>query len=241
MRAVDKRGPGRPKDVELTSRRKGQILSMATKLFAQHGYGNTDVQQIADRLKVAKGTIYHYFGSKEALFLSAVDRGMERLGKRIRDSVADVEQPVEKISTAIRSFLAFFDDNPEMVELIVQERAEFRDRKKPTYLEHREKNVNPWNDLFQELSTRGIFRELEAEEVTLTINNLLYGTIFTTYFGRKGQSFESRADQILPLLFLGLLRREADIQLIEILKGSQRCDGTIMSSLVQQGNPGTRA
>lgn len=200
-----RRGPGRPRDTRNADLRREAILDAATSEFAQNGYQSTDVQEIADRLQVAKGTIYHYFGSKEALFLAAVDRGMTLLSSEINSSVQTLECPIEKIARAIRAFLGFFDRHPEMVELIVQERAEFRDRKKPTYLVHREKNIKPWHELFDAMAETGRFRQLNADETTQTISNLLYGTIFTTYFARQGASFESRARQVLTLVFAGLL------------------------------------
>lgn len=200
-----KRGPGRPKNIEKIGQRKVEILNCSSQLFAAHGYQNTDVQEIADQLGVAKGTIYHYFASKEKLFLAAVDKGMEELSEFINKSVVNIDDPIKKIGKAIQSYLTFFDKNPHIIELIVQERAEFRDRKKPTYLVHRERNVKPWNDLFTHLSKSGRFRELNAEQTTLTISNLLYGTIFTTYYARQGKSFESRTNEVLNLVFQGIL------------------------------------
>lgn len=200
-----KRGPGRPRNLELTSQRCEEILNVAADLFANKGFASTDVQEIADRLGVAKGTVYHYFPSKEQLFLAAVDRGMAELSKEISGSILPGEDPIMQIAKAIRSFLKFFDKNPQMIELIVQERAEFRDRKKPTYLEHRERNIRPWHELFRSLSACGRFREINEDEVTQTISNLLYGSIFTTYFARHGQTFESLSAQVLALVFAGIM------------------------------------
>jgi Transcriptional regulator len=215
---LEKRGPGRPRDTQLTSQRTQEILDVSTELFAKKGFASTDVQEIADRLGIAKGTIYHYFQSKEKLFLASVDRGMEMLSLEINRSVAGIEDPVEQIVLAIKAFLSYFDRNPYIVELIVQERAEFRDRKKPTYLEHRERNIKPWNMLFQGLSESGRFRNLNFDEVTQTISNLLYGTIFTTYFARHGQSFESTCPQILSLVFAGIMNEEERVKLESYIK-----------------------
>lgn len=216
---LEKRGPGRPRDNQLTSQRTQDILEVATELFAKNGFASTDVQEIAVRLGVAKGTIYHYFPSKEKLFLASVDRGMEKLSIEINRSVAGIDDPVKQIVAAIKTFLSYFDKNPYFVELIVQERAEFRDRKKPTYLEHRERNIKPWNTLFQDLSESGRFREnINADEVTQTISNLLYGTIFTTYFARHGQSFESTCPQILSLVFAGIMNGEERAKMESYIK-----------------------
>jgi AcrR family transcriptional regulator len=63
MKAQVKRR-GRPRDETLVRRRREEILAAATRIFAQLGYRNTDVQIVADQLKVGKGTVYRYFPSK---------------------------------------------------------------------------------------------------------------------------------------------------------------------------------
>ena len=63
---------GRRPDAELAERRRGEILEVASVLFARDSYAVMDVQELADRLGLAKGTIYRYFPSKEKLFLAAV-------------------------------------------------------------------------------------------------------------------------------------------------------------------------
>ncbi len=51
--------------------RRALIVDGATALFAQEGYGDTSLRDIAERVGVSKSTLLHYFGSKEDL-LSAV-------------------------------------------------------------------------------------------------------------------------------------------------------------------------
>lgn len=47
---------------------RGAILAAAGELFGSQGYFATSVDEIAARADVAKGAIYHHFGSKEGLF-----------------------------------------------------------------------------------------------------------------------------------------------------------------------------
>ncbi len=202
---IRKRPRGRPDDAVLAARRRGQILDVATPLFAKRGFPNTDLQVVADELRVGKGTIYRYFKSKEDLFLAAVDRGMKRLRERIDAEVAGAIDPLEQIERAIRSYLAFFDASPEIVELLIQERAEFKDRKKPTYFEHRDANIGRWLDLLRGLVAAGRVRKAPVEEFTETISDLLYGTIFTNHFAGRREPMEAQARRILNTLLLGIL------------------------------------
>ncbi len=53
--------------------RKSEILQAARRLFQTQEYDKTSMQEIMDELKIAKGTIYHYFKSKEALLEAVVE------------------------------------------------------------------------------------------------------------------------------------------------------------------------
>src|SRR5262249_57454593 len=63
--------PGRPQDPARRERRREEILEAAARLFAEHGYSETDTQGLADLLQVGKGTLYRYFRTKRELFLAA--------------------------------------------------------------------------------------------------------------------------------------------------------------------------
>ncbi|MFO0929534.1 MAG: TetR/AcrR family transcriptional regulator [Gemmataceae bacterium] len=130
---------GRPCDEESRARKRVDLLTSAAQQFARRGYPGTDMQAIADAAGVAKGTLYLYFTSKEELFLAAVDQGLRDLQAYIDAAIEPIADPLDRIAEAVRAYLRFFKDRPEQVELLIQERAEFRDRKRPTYFEHRDR------------------------------------------------------------------------------------------------------
>src|SRR5579862_239626 len=147
--------PLRPADHDLRAARTEQILDAAARLFAEHGYADTDTQLLADKLGVGKGTIYRYFPSKKSLFLAAADRVMRQIREEIDNSIKDVVDPLDRIAMAIRTYLAFFAANPDFVELLMQERAQFKDRKEPTYFQHRKVNVERWKSIYLDLIAAG--------------------------------------------------------------------------------------
>ena len=207
MRLASKtaRPVGRPADIQLQERRRGQILDAATSVFAAQGFATADVQEIANKTGVGKGTIYRYFPSKEELFLAAVDHGMRNLKLAVDAAAASAKQPLNQIAEGVLAYLTFFDERPEIVELLVQERAHFRDRKRPTYFVHREANMGPWQDLFRELIRAGTVRDLPVEQITEVISDLLYGMMFTNYFAGRKASPANQCKDALDILFHGLL------------------------------------
>ena len=58
--------------------RRSEILEAARHLFQTRGYERTTLQDVMNRLGIAKGTIYHYFKSKEELLEVAVEEMVNR-------------------------------------------------------------------------------------------------------------------------------------------------------------------
>jgi AcrR family transcriptional regulator len=59
--------------------RPQELLDAALSVFAERGYRNTRLDEVADAAGVTKGTIYHYFSTKEELLLRAIEHHHERV------------------------------------------------------------------------------------------------------------------------------------------------------------------
>ena len=152
-------GPKESRDRGGEGAREEEILDAATCLFAQQGYNCADTQALADKIGVGKGTLYRYFCQQaDPSAWRAVDRVMRRMTAVIEESVVGIDDPLDQIAAAIRAYLDFFATHPEYVELLIQERALFRDREKPTYFAHRDKNAARWQGLYRSLIDEGRFR-----------------------------------------------------------------------------------
>jgi len=197
--------PRRQADAERTAFRQEQILDAAATLFAEHGYSDTDTQLLADRLRIGKGTLYRYFPSKRDLFLAVADRVMRQMRQQVDAAVAPVEDPLDRVTAGVHAFLAFFGEHPEYVELLIQERAQFKDRKRPTYFVHREANVERWRALYRALIAAGRVRPVPVERITDVMSDLLYGTIFTNYFSGREKPFDAQARDLIDIVFHGIL------------------------------------
>ena len=54
-------------------RTKAEILAVAQREFARHGYAGARVDEIADLTRTTKRMIYYYFGGKEQLYIAALE------------------------------------------------------------------------------------------------------------------------------------------------------------------------
>ncbi|APW60866.1 TetR/AcrR family transcriptional regulator [Paludisphaera borealis] len=216
--------------------RKEEILRTATELFAEHGFSDAITQALADRMQVGKGTIYRHFPSKRELFLAAVDRVMRKMRDQVMANIAGVDEGLEQMARGIMAFLTFFSEHPEYVEMLIQERAQFKDRTRPTYIEHRDVNVKRWKALYARLIAEGRIRDVPVERISDVVGNVIYGTMFTNYFAGQAKPVAEQARDILDVIFHGILtdsersRRQPGDVLQRVLEGSitgrPSCDGS---------------
>ncbi|HKJ00585.1 MAG TPA: TetR/AcrR family transcriptional regulator [bacterium] len=204
-----RRRPGRPKDEVLTAQRREAILEMATRVFAERGYRHTDVEAVAAAAGVGKGTVYRHFPDKRALFLSAVDQGMQGLQTCVDGAAPDCSGSLEDLRAAmeagIRAHLTFFDKHPEVVELLIQERAEFKDRRQPTYVAYAHRNKARWKPLVEALRAQGRLRDLPHDEMHEFMTQIIYGTMFVNYFRGRRRSIAAQVRRIVDVVLFGVL------------------------------------
>ena len=83
-----------------TSKRSA-ILTVASRLFAEKGYGSTTTSEIAQEAGVAEGTLYHHFGSKDGIFLTIFDELVEEYMAGVESLVKEKKTGAEALSGLI--------------------------------------------------------------------------------------------------------------------------------------------
>lgn len=79
--------PRRKEDFEkMQEASREKILRAALELFAQKGYSTTSVESIAQKAKISKGLIYHYFNSKQDILKGIFNILMQSLNQFIADN-----------------------------------------------------------------------------------------------------------------------------------------------------------
>jgi AcrR family transcriptional regulator len=214
--ADPKPGPGRRRDPELEVRRRAQILEVAARVFASHGFASTQVQTIANHVGVGNGTVYRYFPTKDQLFLAAVERGLQELTAEM-DRVLELPlDPLEALVEAIRTYLAYFHSHPEMAELFVQERAAFPHHHRPLYFATQdEERTRRHVEFFQRLLETGRIRPMPYERLFAVVGDLLYGTILTNLMSGRPADPESQARDVVDVILNGIVADGERARMVE--------------------------
>lgn len=162
------------------------ILHEAAKLFAKRGYAETDVQVVADRAKVGKGTVYRYFDDKKGLFLSVSEMVWRELHQYILERIVKGRTAIERIGLGVRANFEFFQRHPHYIEIAMIERATFHDTIEATQYSYRKSNIEGLHRVLEDAVREGTLRRIDVPAVAELLCNLTYGTIVAhTMTGRR--------------------------------------------------------
>lgn len=102
-------------------RTREKILNAGLREFAANGYSGASVEAIARRSGVAKGLVFHHFGTKEGLYLAVQMRMYERLRRRQNETQLEGLGPVEGMRRLVIDTFRGFREMPWIIRLMNEE------------------------------------------------------------------------------------------------------------------------
>jgi AcrR family transcriptional regulator len=100
---------------------KSRILEAANKVFAERGYHEATMDDIAKRLGVSKGAIYLYFSSKEDLFEAMCKTAPQAFKEILHSSFGDEANPIQSATQFFDKMLKLSASNPGLSFEILSE------------------------------------------------------------------------------------------------------------------------
>ncbi len=101
-----------------------EILEVATQEFADRGFAGARVDEIAARTRTTKRMIYYYFGSKEVLYIAALEKAYEAI--RITEQSVDIDNldPVAAVRKLAELTFDRHEANPNFSRLVSHENTQ---------------------------------------------------------------------------------------------------------------------
>lgn len=111
-------------DTKLDQRRR-EIIQAAYKVFAEKGYRDAGIADIAAELKLGHGTFYRYFKNKRDIFLSVVMQVAERLAAAIASEPPDASRTLAEYRAQVRRWghklLEVIQKDPRIARILLHE------------------------------------------------------------------------------------------------------------------------
>ncbi len=184
-----------------------EIVEVASSIFSRFGYKKTSMDDIAREFGMGKSSLYYYFESKEDIFEAVVVHEADVLKMSLMEVLSKTRDPREKlrhyILVRMNSFRklsnyynAIFSEDLSHFEFIekIRERYDKEEVQTVEYILTEGARVNTFNIENTELAAIAICTAMKGLEIPL-------------FWKNKSYAIESRLDDILDMLFYGIVKK----------------------------------
>ncbi|AEG16879.1 regulatory protein TetR [Desulfofundulus kuznetsovii DSM 6115] len=201
----------RTRDAEAT---KARILETARGVFAAKGYNAARVDEIVALARVNKRMVYHYYGSKEGLYLAVLRDSFSRIFSLNREVLAGDGDVLSRARAVITQYFYFLAENPDVVRLMGWETlqgGQYARRVLPDILSA---GLEDLESVLRQGIQEGIFRkDVDIRRLVISVSGLCLN-----YFSRREmlqflwsrdilhpEMLQEHLDHVLDLVFYGIL------------------------------------
>lgn len=193
-----------PKIVDVDEKR-AEILAAAIKTFAKHGMRGTNLARVAKAAGMGKSSLYHYFATREELFLALADEILRHEAQLFQSFAAQDGTPRERLRALIDGITALFADwaaaGPLLIDFLGEPKGKKRLRK--TLDTAREAIA----DILREGQRTGDFRKGPAEAMATILLGSIDGLFLQELIDPGSTASTARDDLVHEMLESGVLAR----------------------------------
>lgn len=148
------------------------VLAVAVEVFNQNGYDGTSMDDLSQRLGIAKSAIYHHVRSKEELLSMAIDRALDGLFAVAAEAERRPEPAITRLELLVRGSVEVLMDRLPYVTLLLRVRGNTDTERKA--LARRRQFDRFVADLVKQAQADGDIRD-DIEPTVIA--HLLFGTV----------------------------------------------------------------
>ena len=187
--------------------KRDAILRAATKVFAQNGFFQSQVADVARVAGVAAGTVYLYFKGKDDLLVSIFERSMSEVLAEGRAAVSEIADPAERLRRLAHVHLARLGRDRDLAvvfQVELRQSVKFMERFSETFLQDYFKLIR---QAIADGQQRSAFREdLSATTATKIFFGALDEMATNWVLSRRKYDLSSEADAVVDLFINGVKR-----------------------------------
>lgn len=194
------------RDDVLTAYRRESLLTAARRVFGARGFDAATVDAIAAEAQVAKGTVYLYFASKQAIYDAAFDAGLDALIRQTSARLRAAADPREAIRAFIEVRLEYFQEQPDffrmyMVHVSRQIAGCAPSTRHPDLMTQQTRALK---DVFARAVHAGTLRGVDASAAAHAVFDMTRGLIARRLLSRTRSNVAAEVAFLTDLLWTGL-------------------------------------
>ncbi len=137
-----------------------QIFDIAAALFARKGYLGTSINDLAIAMELQKGSLYHYFKSKEELLFRLLDQYISSALIEIEEICALDIPATEKLERFMLFYSGFYAGDRDRLVLLINDIDNLGDKFRPQIIDKERRYYQALTGIFSQLQEGGIMKPL---------------------------------------------------------------------------------
>jgi AcrR family transcriptional regulator len=191
------------KEKKSSTDKRDAILRPVLQLFLQKGYSSTSTNDICSAAKLAKPSLYYYFGSKRNLLFSIHTNHLTKVLRPYLEEAGSIADPYERLNHMIRSYVRQMCLHPE-ARFLIHESLSIRDKYFREVRKEWKSHYLLLRRTISELQSNGTIEStLKPSWAALFLLGMITWMTFWFDFGRKDQ-IDQLAESAVEFAFYGL-------------------------------------
>lgn len=187
-------------------------MEVAEELFADQGYAETTMEQIAKQVGFAVGSLYNLFKNKQDLYAALLREKVDNIEPRVKTSIQTAAGPVAKIEVYFRHRIQMFWDNPRFFRMYYRDLASpFGARNQgmtPEIAERYDDHLKMVESVFADGVSRGVFKAIQPRTLTLLSEGIIRSYTGSLGLEENPERDSTEEEQILSLFLDGIRQRD---------------------------------
>ncbi len=184
-----------------------QLFNVAAALFAEKGYHGTSIQDLARAMGMKKGSLYHYFNSKEELLFQLLDEYITGALEEIEGICALEIDPVEKLRRFMLFYSGFYAGDRDRMVLLINDIDKLGEDRRSRIIEKERRYYRALTGIFSQLQAAGVMKPLPRSVAAFAF----FGMVHYTYkwFNQGGNiSAGELGEMFLEIFTRGIFSEE---------------------------------
>lgn len=182
-----------------------KIMDAASTLYAKKGFGATSIQEISEKAGVSLPVTYHYVKNKSEIMRMIMEDVLNIFRESLVKQAQSVDDPKEKLATAIMLYFKVVDQQREKVLLIYQKSGSLDKASKSRVMQLEVEVSDIFGKIINEGMARGVFKKVDVDLMAYNIIVMAHMYILKRWHFKNRLSLEKYTDLQLTMIIDALI------------------------------------
>lgn len=184
--------------------KRQQILAAATKVFAEQGFHQARIADIATAAGVGKGTIYEYFPSKKELFQQLLVHIFTNYLDYLQRACQEEQNLVAFLRRLVAESLGYFRMHQEIARILLNDHPPVDAATQRLLSKIQQQNLHCLGERLQAAVDRGEMRRVNPHLAAVMVTGLITALGHQLYNVPPATDLAALADEVMDLILRGL-------------------------------------